>query len=363
MFESIANWLATHVWLGNSYLNWFTLIAVLLGSVVGGAIVSGLLKWQANRMAKRKDWTTLIIACRAMHRPVLLLAVGAGLWSAQFFMMLGPILRPNSDVVLINLHAVWSGAIEVIFSVAIGWMIYRLSLIIDHWLGKLTKATATTVDDKLVPVLTKAIKALLFVTALLYVLRNGFHRDVSALIAGLGLTGLAIALASQHMIGHLFGSVMILMDNSFQIGDTITVAGATGTVQDVGLRSTRVKMATGEVVAIPNGTIANTVVKRDARGDSTRRFTVKITGPADPARLTKARELLAALLADHASAFDPKVPAGAFFRDADIGGMTFEVVYALTDADIDQLRAFNDTFNTDLLTRTTAAELPATFTA
>jgi MscS family membrane protein len=363
MLESIANWLTTHVWLGNSYLNWFTLIAVLLGSMVVGAVVSGLLKWQANRMANRKDWTTLIIACRAMHRPVLLLAVGAGLWGAQFFMMLGPVLRANSDEVLINLHAVWSGSVEVIFSLAVGWMIYRLSLIIDHWLTRLTQATATTVDDKLVPVLTKALKVFLFVTALLYVLRNGFHRDVSALIAGLGLTGLAIALASQHMIGHLFGSVMILMDNSFQIGDTITVAGATGTVQDVGLRSTQVKMATGEIVAIPNGTIANSTVKRDARGDSTRRFTVKITGPADPARLTKARELLSALLADHASAFDPKVPAAAFFRDADAGGMTFEVVYALADADIDDLRAFNDTFNTDLLARMTAAQLPATFTA
>jgi MscS family membrane protein len=362
-FESIAEWLVTKEWLGNECLNWLTLVVVLLASMVIGAIISKVLAWQANRLAKRERWVSVVIFCRAMHKPVLLLALGVGLWCSQFFMDLGPVLRADGETVLIDLWSTWSGAMDIVFSIAVGWMIYRLSAVAEHWLTHLTRATATTIDDKLVPIVIKALKAFLFVTAVLYVLRNGFHRDVSALIAGLGLTGLAIALASQHMVGHLFGSVMILMDNSFEIGDTITVAGATGTVQDVGLRSTRVKMGTGEVVAIPNGTIANTVVKRDVAGDQTRRFTVKVTGAADPARLAQARGILAALLEEYASAFNARIPAGAFFRDADVGGMTFEVVYALAEGDIDDLRAFNDAFNTALLDRMIAAELTATFTA
>ena len=349
-------------WLGNSCFDWLLLVAVLCGSVVIGAVVSGLLKWQANRLGRRNHWETAEIFCRAIHRPVLVLAMGIGLWSAQFFMDLGVNLAEGE--VGFNLHALWTRLLDIIFALTVGWMIYRFSAVVEHWLLRLTGATASQIDDRLAPILLKAIKALLFVTGLLYVLRNGFHRDVSALVAGLGLTGLAIALASQHMVGHLFGSVMILMDNSFQLGDTITVAGVTGTVEDVGLRSTRILTPEGKTVAIPNGTIANTTVTRDAVGDRTRRFTVKVTGAAEPARLTKARELLAGLMADFGDQFDRSVAGGVFFRDADVGGMSFEVIYAFAGAegDPDGLRAFNDTFNTALLERFTTAELPATFT-
>ena len=355
------SWL-DNTWLGNSVIRWLTLAAVLCGSVVVGAIISGLLKWQANRLGRRDHWETVEIFCRAIHKPVLLLALGIALWSAQFFMDLGTNLAEGE--VGFSLYAFWSRLLDIIFALTVGWTIYRFSSVVEHWLMRITGVTASQIDDQLAPMLLKAIKALLFVTGLLYVLRNGFHRDVSALVAGLGLTGLAIALASQHMVGHLFGSVMILMDNSFQLGDTITVAGVTGTVEDVGLRSTRVRTPEGKSVAIPNGTIANTTVTREALGDSTRRFTVKVTGAAEPARLAKARDLLAGLMADFGDQFDRSVAGGVFFRDADVGGMSFEVIYAFTgaDGDPDGLRAFNDTFNTALLDRFAAAELPATFT-
>jgi MscS family membrane protein len=79
--------------------------------------------------------------------------------------------------------------------------------------------------------------------------------NVAGLIAGLGVGGLALALAAKDTVANWFGALMVYTDRPFEMGDTITVAGITGTVEDLGLRSTRIRTSDKTLVTLPNSTL------------------------------------------------------------------------------------------------------------
>ena len=111
----------------------------------------------------------------------------------------------------------------------------------------------------LAPVLTKACQVFFYVIAVLLVLQNSGY-NVAGLLAGLGIGGLAVALAAKETLANLFGSIALLMDRTFQVGDTIRQGDITGVVEKIGLRSTLVRTAEGYVVSIPNQIVTNAPV-------------------------------------------------------------------------------------------------------
>lgn len=111
----------------------------------------------------------------------------------------------------------------------------------------------------LAPVLGRACLILLVAMAVLLALQNaGFN--VAGLLAGLGIGGLAVALAAKETLANLFGSLALLMDRTFQVGDTIKQGDVEGEVVDIGLRSTRVRTKEGYIVSIPNQLMTNAAV-------------------------------------------------------------------------------------------------------
>ena len=111
----------------------------------------------------------------------------------------------------------------------------------------------------LAPVLAKSCQVFFYVIAVLLALQN-FGYNVAGLLAGLGIGGLAVALAAKETLANLFGSVAVLMDGTFQVGDTIKQGDITGVVEKIGLRSTRVRTPEGHLVSIPNQLITNAPV-------------------------------------------------------------------------------------------------------
>jgi MscS family membrane protein len=111
----------------------------------------------------------------------------------------------------------------------------------------------------LAPVLARACQVFFVVIAALLILQNAGY-NVAGLLAGLGIGGLAVALAAKETLANLFGSIAVLMDRTFQVGDKIKQGDVTGVVERIGLRSTRVRTAEGYVVSIPNQLITNAAV-------------------------------------------------------------------------------------------------------
>ena len=99
--------------------------------------------------------------------------------------------------------------------------------------------------------------------------------DVASLVAGLGIGGLAFALAAKDTIANLFGSLTVFVDKPFQVGDAISIGGSTtGVVEEVGFRSVRIRTFDKTLITLPNGMLTNSVVenRQSARFEDTERF-------------------------------------------------------------------------------------------
>ena len=116
--------------------------------------------------------------------------------------------------------------------------------------------TESKVDDQLIPFAIEIAKVLVFIFAVVVILANVFEQNVTALAAGLGVGGVAVALASEESLENLLGSFTIFLDKPFQVGDVITIGTITGVVEKVGFRSTRVRTFDRSIVA-PNKNLVN----------------------------------------------------------------------------------------------------------
>lgn len=137
---------------------------------------------------------------------------------------------------------------------------YKLVNVVAVYFARLATKTESTLDDQLVPLMRKTLKAFVVIIGTLFILRDGLNLDIIPFLTGLSIGGVAIALAAQDTIKNFFGSVMIFIDKPFQVGDWITSGDIDGTVEEVGFRSTRIRTFRNSLMYVPNGKIADAVL-------------------------------------------------------------------------------------------------------
>jgi len=113
----------------------------------------------------------------------------------------------------------------------------------------------TRLDDQIVPIVMRACKVTIWVMAALITFSN-LGYDIVSLLTGLGIGGLAVAMAAQDTLANVFGSVTIFADQPFQIGDLVEIAGNKGVVEEVGLRTSRIRTMEGALITVPNREMA-----------------------------------------------------------------------------------------------------------
>jgi MscS family membrane protein len=172
-----------------------------------------------------------------------------------------------SEVINITLDA----SVPVILIV----VLYRATDLLSEIMAKLATKTATTVDDNLVPLVRKVIKIAIIILGVIYFIST-LGWDVTPLIAGASVGGLAFALAAQDTIKNLFGSVTIFTDQPFEIGDWIVFDGNEGMVEEVGVRSTRIRTFYNSLISVPNGKLSDALIDNMGRREY-RRFFTKIS--------------------------------------------------------------------------------------
>jgi len=123
--------------------------------------------------------------------------------------------------------------------------------LISEVIMPISEKSESSFDNQLIPVIQKGVRSIIWVLGIIIGLDNiGF--DITAMIAGLGIGGLALALAAQDSVKNIFAGIMIFLDKPFRIKERIQVDGFDGTVEEVGLRSTRLRTLEGRIVTIPN---------------------------------------------------------------------------------------------------------------
>ncbi|MFK7990007.1 MAG: mechanosensitive ion channel family protein [Sandaracinaceae bacterium] len=153
-------------------------------------------------------------------------------------------------------------------------IVYRLVDVFADIMAKRAEATDTRLDDQLVPLIRKSLKTVTVVLGIIFVLQN-MQVDVASLIAGVSLGGLAFTLAARDTVANLFGSVSIFADQPFQVGDWVVMQGVEGVVEEVGMRSTRVRTFYRSVVSIPNSKVADGIIDNYGQRDM-RRTSIKL---------------------------------------------------------------------------------------
>ena len=119
-------------------------------------------------------------------------------------------------------------------------------------LKKKAEATENKMDDQLIPFAIEIGKILAVIFAIFIILGNIFGVNITALATGLGIGGVALAMASKESLENLLGSFTIFFDRPFTVGDMVTVGSVTGVVEKVGFRSTRIRTFDKSIVTVPN---------------------------------------------------------------------------------------------------------------
>ncbi|MCB0686036.1 MAG: mechanosensitive ion channel family protein [Saprospiraceae bacterium] len=148
---------------------------------------------------------------------------------------------------------------KITLSILLMLVLLRAIKLFAAYLRSLSARTESRMDDQIVPIVEQILKIVVIVVALLNILHL-LDFNVTALIAGVSIGGLALALAAQDTVKNFLGSVMIFTDKPFQIGDWVEGDGFVGSVVEVGFRSTRIRTSDTSIISVPNGSMANVSV-------------------------------------------------------------------------------------------------------
>lgn len=193
----------------------------------------------------------------------------------------------------------------IILTAGVAWLVFRL---INHWAerARAGAAAGSSGSSSMVVLGQRLFKAVVVVVTVLIML-SMFGVNITAAVAGLGIGSIAIAFAAQKTLENLLGGISILGDQVIRVGDTCRVGEKVGTVEDISLRSTRIRTLDSTELSVPNGQLANMSIENLSRYDkSSFRTTIELQRETSPDQL---RSLLARMreLLRHDSRVDPDV--------------------------------------------------------
>ncbi|MFT4545125.1 MAG: MscS family membrane protein [Bacteroidia bacterium] len=234
----------------NTVGEWLLALVIILGSVILGRVVFWVLSNVVKKFTAKTKTSIDDIIVDMIEEPMSFAIAILGIWYG-----LDSLNLPDAGHIWINRIYY----LLIIFNIA--WLANRLiDAIIEEYLVPIVEESESDLDDQLLPILRKGIHAVVWILAIIVGLNNAGY-DVGALIAGLGIGGLALALAAQDTVANIFGGVTIFVDQPFTIKDWIKIDSHEGIIEEVGIRSTRIRTFEGRLITIPNKVFAESAIE------------------------------------------------------------------------------------------------------
>jgi len=233
--------------IGMEIWRWFAVGVAVLSGVIVDLICRFILRRVLRSITHgENNEPALVKILKKVPRPAGL-AAGGAVW-----LSLLPILSlPQSA------HAIIEPAVHIYITVAVIWFGFRATDLIAWIAERKANETNNKLDDLLVPLVRKSLKAAVFVFGFVY-LADSMQIPLAPIVAVLSVGSLGVAFAATDTIKNFFGSITVILDKPFQIGDWVIVDGVEGTVDSVGIRSTRVRTFYDSIVTIPNSVLVTT---------------------------------------------------------------------------------------------------------
>ncbi len=271
-----------------AHWQWLGLLALLLLGFVIDRLVAALGRSATERYLARKLHSVEPDRLKRDLRPIGVLAAAFLWWAGIYWLGL-----PTAVLGVLRL------AVHFVVAVAFVWTAYRLVDVLAAVLEDRARQTGSKFDDLLVPLVRKILKVAVIAFGLLFI-ADSLDLPIGSILAGLGIGGLAVALAAQDAVKNLFGSLVVLLDQPFSVGDFITVGGTSGTVEELGFRSTRVRTADDSVVTLPNSNlITSSVDNLGARRTRRWKTTLGLTYDTPPDAIETFCEGVRELIREH----------------------------------------------------------------
>jgi len=256
----------------------------------------------------RISWSRMI--WKSVLQPLSLL-----IWVYGIYGALSPLYGHFQGADGTNLaHLVIQKAASVGGLLALFWFVYLFINVVDARLSLWAQTTESTIDDILVPLFAKTLRVFVVILAGIIVVQNLTGIEIGPLLASLGIGGLAVALAAKDSIANFFGTLTILFDKPFQVGERIVIDNYDGVVEDVGFRSTRIRLLTGHMVTIPNEKVVNSGLENIGKRPNIRWLTnIGITYDTPADKIEAAVAIVREILADH-EGMHPDFPPRVYFN-------------------------------------------------
>jgi MscS family membrane protein len=235
--------------------------------------------------------------------------------------------------------------VQLLTSIGIAYFLYRLVDIVEYYLNRYTHRTENSLDNMLVPLVRKTFRVVIVILSGLYIAESISGKPMSTIIAGLGIGGLAFALAAQDTVKNFFGSIMILLDRPFAVGDRVVVDGYDGPVEEVGFRSTKIRTMSGHLVTVPNEKMVSNHIENVGRRPYIHRaFNIAITYDTPPDKVEQAVKIIEEVLRDH-EGMRPDFPPRVFFNEFNDASLNILVIYWYYPPDYWEFLEFSQTIN------------------
>ena len=232
--------------LGNSIKDYIYFFGIILIGLIFKKLISKYLSNILYKVVGKKDNNVGIDKFdELLTKPI-------GLFIVLCFIYFGASYVSYPSFIDENFQSIFSK----IFSLFLIYAIYKIFVKVIDYIGLILKQraaeTENKMDDQLIPFAIEIGRILVVIFALFFILGNVFDINITALATGLGIGGIAIAMASKESLENLLGSFTIFFDRPFTVGDVVKVGTVTGLVEKVGFRSTRIKTFDKSVVTVPN---------------------------------------------------------------------------------------------------------------
>jgi MscS family membrane protein len=304
---------------GNSFAHHAISLVLLLIALLARRIVTRLFFPALRRLAARTETTLDDKMFPALEGPAAALVVIFGLFSALRVLK----LPAAAD------HYLGAGS-QVAFSLVVFWGLWRaFAALLDH-LDEVARERSLGVAAFMPWIRKTLLTGFVVVAALLTFQSLGF--DVKAVLAGLGIGGLAFALAAQDTLANIFGAIVVAVDQPYTVGETVRIGANVGVIEDIGLRSTRIRLLDKSLMVIPNKTVAADTITNLSRFTGRRvEQVLALTYASRPEQLEELVPAIRALLEGRAEV-EPKSVQVAF-RDFSASSLDIWLAYEARDSD------------------------------
>ena len=231
----------------------YFLVSVLIGYLILIPLSSYFLKLSLKFFSKVNNQNDTDKFNSLLKKPIKYFLFLVVLYVSSMFLDLSELIsNKESGLGIIDII---SKAFNFLLLLIVFWIINRSIDFIGFKLKNRASETESKVDDQLIPFAVDMAKVITIVLGIVMILGNVFDVNIAALVTGLGIGGVAFALASKESLENLLGSFTIFFDKPFTVGDIVTLGGVTGVVEKVGFRSTRIRTFDKSIVTVPNKNI------------------------------------------------------------------------------------------------------------